>query len=103
MGKDQEIFGLMKIPDEILLKQTLVENGKLKAYIQELEYNLSLKKEKVKEVELSIEEKRNIRINLRKDEAWKSIKSQNGSLIKKNKELIKKNKELINTIIKLSK
>lgn len=40
MSKGEEIFGLMKIPDSVLLKNALIEIGKLKSYIDELEYKL---------------------------------------------------------------
>jgi chromosome segregation ATPase len=35
-----EKYNLEKIPDSILLKQALIENGKLQAYIEELESKL---------------------------------------------------------------
>lgn len=44
MKKDLPVHGLLKIPDNILLKESLVEVGKLKSYIQELE-------DKIKELE----------------------------------------------------
>lgn len=43
MNKSQERSGLLKVPDEILLKDALVEIGKLTSYIQELEYKLKEK------------------------------------------------------------
>ena len=43
MNKSQEWSGLLKIPDNILLKDALVEIGKLTSYIQELEHKLKEK------------------------------------------------------------
>ena len=40
MCKSEEVHGLNKIPDYILLKLALKENGELKSYIQELEHEL---------------------------------------------------------------
>ena len=43
MNKSQEWSGLLKVPDNILLKDALVEIGKLTSYIQELEHKLKEK------------------------------------------------------------
>jgi len=40
MSKHDELYGLSKVPDEVLLKAANVEIGKLKAYIAELEDRL---------------------------------------------------------------
>lgn len=40
MSKHDELYGLSKVPDEVLLKAANVEIGKLKAYITELEDRL---------------------------------------------------------------
>ena len=45
MGNSDEIHGLLKIPDSVLLKEALIENGKLQAYILELEDQLKNKKQ----------------------------------------------------------
>ncbi len=37
IDRSKEVHGLLKIPDNILLKEALVEIGKLKSYIEELE------------------------------------------------------------------
>lgn len=42
--KSNPIFGLFKIPDSILLVRSNIEIGKLKSYIEELEYKLCLRK-----------------------------------------------------------
>lgn len=43
MSKGDEIFGLLKIPDSVLLKNALIEIGQLKSYIEELEEKLKMK------------------------------------------------------------
>ena len=44
--KDQEWSGLMKIPDEIIISELRIEIGKLKSYIDELDYTLQDKEAK---------------------------------------------------------
>lgn len=53
MSKDKPIYGLDKLPDEILIKHLRVELGKLSSYIEELEHKLKAKEPKeVKESRL---------------------------------------------------
>lgn len=40
--------GLVKVPIKVLLKEALIENGKLKAYVDELEYKLKTTEERLK-------------------------------------------------------
>lgn len=43
MGKADENYGLLKIPDSVIVKEQAIEIGKLKAYIEELEEKLKVK------------------------------------------------------------
>lgn len=45
--KGKSIFGLEKIPAEVLLKYARIEMGKLRAYIDELEYDICKLKEEI--------------------------------------------------------
>lgn len=45
--KGKPIFGLNKLPMEVLLKASRVEVGKLEAYVDELEHELSQLKEQL--------------------------------------------------------
>ena len=48
--KDDEIYGLLKIPDEVIIKELRLELGKATSYIQELEQeNKRLKDESPEE------------------------------------------------------
>lgn len=44
MSKSDELFGLYKIPDSILIKHLLIERGKNLSYIEELEEELGRSK-----------------------------------------------------------
>jgi len=48
MGKDDEIHGLFKLSDGIIVKEQGIQIGKLKSYIGELEYKLSIVKSEKK-------------------------------------------------------
>lgn len=50
MDKSKPIFGLKKLPVELLLKSSQQEVGKLKAYVDELEYDKKQLLEQVAEV-----------------------------------------------------
>ena len=41
MGKEDEIFDLMKLPDSVIIKELRIELGKANAMIQELEDTIS--------------------------------------------------------------
>ncbi len=48
--KDDEIYGLLKVPDEVIIKELRLQLGKATSYIQELEYeNKRLKDESPEE------------------------------------------------------
>jgi hypothetical protein len=48
--KDDEIYGLLKVPDEVIIKELRLELGKATSYIQELEQeNKRLKDESPEE------------------------------------------------------
>ena len=49
--KAKEIFGLMKVPDEAIIKSLLVEKGKTDTYIQELEHENKQLKAKLSQYE----------------------------------------------------
>ena len=42
MPKDEEIFGLFKVPDEEVIKSMRIEIGKLNSYITELEFKCDM-------------------------------------------------------------
>lgn len=46
MSKDKEIFGLLKLPDELVIKGLQIELGKANSYILELEEKI-VKLEKI--------------------------------------------------------
>lgn len=58
MDKSKEVFGLMKIPDRELLKYSRIEVGKLKSYVQELEYKLSLRNKEISELRKELHQQR---------------------------------------------
>jgi hypothetical protein len=93
MDKSKELYGLSKIPDEIIIKNLLVELGKCNSNIKELEDEIRLLKSSSKE---DIEEKRKIRKEQIFDEYRKQIKSLNDSVRK-----LRKDNELL--IIRLHK
>lgn len=49
-GKQEEIFGLMKVPVEALLKRALVENGKLTAEVDHLTHVIEQKEKEISEL-----------------------------------------------------
>ncbi len=49
--KSKEIFGLMKVPDHIIIKQLLIEKGKSETYIQELEHTITEMQAKLSQYE----------------------------------------------------
>ena len=68
MDKSKEVFGLMKIPDRELLKYSRIEVGKLKSYVQELEYKLSLKNKEISELRKELHQQRYPQKNKKKEE-----------------------------------
>lgn len=52
MNKGKEIFDLLKVPDNILLKLSREEIGQLKSYIDELTYELKKRDEEIKQLRL---------------------------------------------------
>jgi len=95
--KTKPIFGLKKIPNSILLKMALVENGKLKAYIDELEYeNKKLREGAPPDATtLSEEEQKRILVETRKEELYKELKAMNKDLWERNKKLKNRLDELL--------
>lgn len=88
--KDDERHGLLKIPDEVIIKELRVELGKANSYIHELEdENMKLKI-------IPPEEKKKIRKGKIFDEYKKEI-------IKLNKIISNLRKDNENLIIKLTK
>jgi regulator of replication initiation timing len=75
-------YGLLKVPDIVLLKQANIEIGKLQSYIQELEDKLKL---------YDFDEKKKTMSQL--------IDSNNGLKIE-NKKLRKENSELMENLLK---
>ena len=43
IDKGEEIFGLCKVPDKVIIRQLKIDIGKANAYIAELEYKLKNK------------------------------------------------------------
>lgn len=112
MAKDKgkPIFGLNKLSTEELLKASRIEVGKLKSYIDELEYNNKKLRRQIIDIEntkggkqykLTVEEQREVSKSVVKDNMWKDIKKRNNTLLHKNRELMKDNKNLIEQIVKL--
>lgn len=74
MSKDKgkAIFGLEKIPTKALLKMSIIEIGKLKSYIDELEYeNNKLRKKLDNITSLSSQEQKALRKELMKEKLYK--------------------------------
>ncbi|MDL2310273.1 hypothetical protein LJC39_04070 [Parabacteroides sp. OttesenSCG-928-B22] len=87
--KDKAVHGLLKLPDEALIKELRIELGKQASYIQELEDEIKfLKKEET-------EEKKKIRREKLFDEYRGQIKNLNDKIRK-----LKKDNEYL--IIKLN-
>lgn len=87
--KDKAVHGLLKLPDEALIKELRIELGKQTSYIQELEDEIKfLKKEET-------EEKKKIRREKLFDEYRGQIKNLNDKIRK-----LKKDNEYL--IIKLN-
>lgn len=73
--KDNENFGLLKIPDQVVIRQLRMELGKANSYIQELEHKiLGLNK---------IDEKGKCSKCRKKDEQIKNLEKKNRDLIAK--------------------
>ena len=69
-NKDEEIFGLMKVPDSVLLREARIEIGQLKAYIEELE-------EKIKSQDIQLQDQiKAIDYNLEKDSKVLKLKNK---------------------------
>lgn len=43
MRKDDELFGLMKVPDSVIIKELKIELGKANAYIDELKEEIRIR------------------------------------------------------------
>lgn len=87
--KDEELFGLLKLPDEVIIKELRIELGKQASYIQELEDELKYFKSNNKE---DVEAKRKIRTEQVFDEYRKLLDGCH-----------KKNKELKETVERLKR
>ena len=87
--KTKPIFGLKKIPNYILLKMSLVENGKLKAYIDELEYENAKLKQQISDLttDMTDDEKQQIKSQVRKEKEYKELRTINKDLWERNKTL----------------
>lgn len=87
--KTKPIFGLKKIPNHILLKMSLVENGKLKAYIDELEYENAKLKQQINDptTDMTYDEKQQIKSQVRKEKEYKELRAMNKDLWERNKTL----------------
>lgn len=68
MDKSKEVFGLMKIPDKELLRYSRIEVGKLKSYVQELEYKLSLRNKEISKLKKELRQQRYPQKNKKKEE-----------------------------------
>ena len=73
MSKDEEWSGLLKVPDEIIIKQLRedikelkIAAGQSQAYIDELEYKIQqLKEEEIKNKQVVALEKSNVQLRLK--------------------------------------
>ena len=96
--KDKEVFGLLKIPDEVVIKQLRQDLGKANAYIQELEHlikqNDSGLKRRLRDLE---NENKSLRGNLKALQGDEMHKRYTENIKKKSKEI----ESLRNTISEL--
>lgn len=81
----EERFGLLKIDDAILLRESQKQLGMAKSYIQELE-------DSIKELQLLIQqlqkgENKDFRKEIKRDELYQQIQNDNKALREKNKKL----------------
>lgn len=83
--KDSELFGLLKIPDEIVIKELRTEIGMLKSENDELKYRLSLA------------------INPEVDKLVNTINSLKGELrVLRNRDLVQEKQKEINSLRKIN-
>jgi len=83
VSKSTEIFGLDKIPDQVIIKELHKEIGELKSYVSELQYKLNAKK------------------HLLTKGSPEAMLESNTTLRKRNDVLTKENRRLLEEIIKL--
>ena len=95
--KTKPIFGLDKIPDSVLLKMALVENGKLKAYIDELEYEIKELRKRMADPSLALSDKERNQVlkETRKEKLYMELRAINKSLWERYKKLKKRYDELL--------
>ena len=81
---------LLKIPDEVLLKESQKEVGELKSYVDELEYVNNCLKKKVSQLQDKDTKKR-----VQEQIMYQEIHNKNVNLKLENQRLLEKNKELV--------
>lgn len=77
------------VPLSVRFKYVLKENGELKSYIQELEYNLEQKFKKVKELELKLHEAKKMRETDEVSKYKSEVSRQCNALKERNEEIRK--------------
>ena len=99
--KTKPIFGLDKIPDSVLLKMALVENGKLKAYIDELEYEIKELRKRMDDPALALSDKERNQVlkETRKEKLYTELRAINKALWERYKKLKKRYDELLSNNI----
>lgn len=88
--KEDELFGLSKIPDSVIIKEQAIEIGKLKAYIEELEAKLP-------RPGLTSEEK----IEIKRGEYYENHRQQKRKILELLRKCRKEKQDLIQEIVKL--
>lgn len=81
---------LLKVPDDVLLKESQKEVGELKSYVDELEYVNNCLKKKVSQLQDKDTKKR-----IQEQIMYQEIHNKNVNLKLENQKLLEKNKELV--------
>ena len=81
---------LLKVPDDVLLKESQKEVGELKSYVDELEYVNNCLKKKVSQLQDKDTKKR-----VQEQIMYQEIHNKNVNLKLENQRLLEKNKELV--------
>jgi|GEM_PF-6927951 len=93
MNKSDELFGLHKIPDNILVRQLLEERGKNLSYIEELEEELGRSSGcarcRAKQEHIRALEKKNRKLTEKAEREEETFKARYYALLKKHEALEK--------------
>lgn len=81
---------LLKVPDDVLLKESQKEVGELKSYVDELEYVNNCLKKKVSQLQDKDTKKR-----VQEQLMYQELHNKNINLKLENQRLLEKNKELV--------